>query len=131
MHERAFAAGRAPRPPGPVRGGGGRPGRQVAGFPGVSIRRDDGGVRVLVTGDRGSVGVPVAGFLRRCGYAVAGFDRADGADVLDLAAVRLAARDCAAIVHMAALAHDSAGSPEQIMAGGSGYRGRAVASRWE
>jgi UDP-glucose 4-epimerase len=73
-------------------------------------------VRVLVTGDRGSVGVPVTGFLRRCGYEVAGFDRADGADVLDLAAVRRAARGCAAIVHLAALAHDGAGSPEQIMA---------------
>jgi UDP-glucose 4-epimerase len=73
-------------------------------------------VRVLVTGNRGSVGVPVAAFLRRCGYEVVGFDRADGADILDLAAVRLAARGCAAIVHLAALAHDSAGSPEQIMA---------------
>jgi UDP-glucose 4-epimerase len=73
-------------------------------------------VRVLVTGDRGTVGVPVAGFLRRAGYEVAGFDRADGADVLDLAAVSRAARGCAAIVHLAALAHDSAGSPEQIMA---------------
>jgi len=62
------------------------------------------------------VGVPVAGFLAGCGYEVAGFDRADGADVLDLAAVRRAARGCTAIVHLAALAHDSAGSPEQIMA---------------
>jgi len=73
-------------------------------------------VRVLVTGDRGHVGVPVAGLLRRCGYEAAGFDRAGGLDVLDLTAVRRAARGCAAIVHLAALAHDSAGSPEQIMA---------------
>jgi len=73
-------------------------------------------VRVLVSGDRGHVGVPVAGFLRRCGYQVAGFDRAGGADILDPAAVRRAARGCAAIVHLAALARDSAGSPEQIMA---------------
>lgn len=85
-------------------------------FPGGTVRRDDGEVRVLVTGDRGHVGVPVAGLLRSCGYEVAGFDRADGADVLDLATVRRAARGCAAIVHLAALAHDSAGSPEQIMA---------------
>ena len=55
-------------------------------------------------------------FLRRSGYEVAGFDRADGADVLDLASVRRAAGGCAAIVHLAALAHDNAGSPEQIMA---------------
>jgi UDP-glucose 4-epimerase len=73
-------------------------------------------VRVLVTGHRGNVGAPVAAFLRRDGYEVAGFDRADGADVLDLATVRRAAAGCAAIVHLAALAHDSAGSPEQIMA---------------
>ena len=73
-------------------------------------------MRVLVTGDRGAVGVPVAGWLRRAGYEVAGFDRAGGADVLDVAAVRRAARGCAAVVHLAALAHDSAGSPEQIMA---------------
>jgi UDP-glucose 4-epimerase len=73
-------------------------------------------VRVLVTGDQGRVGAPVAGFLRACGYEVAGFDRAGGEDVLDLAAVSRAARGCAAIVHLAALAHDSAGSPDQIMA---------------
>jgi nucleoside-diphosphate-sugar epimerase len=73
-------------------------------------------VRVLVTGDQGRIGVPVAGLLRGCGYEVAGFDRAEGGDVLDLAAVSRAARGCAAIVHLAALAHDNAGSPEQIMA---------------
>jgi nucleoside-diphosphate-sugar epimerase len=73
-------------------------------------------MRVLVTGDRGAVGVTVAGFLRQRGYEVSGFDRVDGADVLDLAAVRQAATGCAAIVHLAALPHDSAGSPEQIMA---------------
>ena len=73
-------------------------------------------MRVLVTGDRGKVGVPVAGYLRRAGYEVIGFDLANGADVLDLAAVSRAARGCAAIVHLAALAHDTAGRPEQIMA---------------
>lgn len=65
----------------------------------------------MVTGGRGRAGVPVASFLRSCGYEVAGFDRAAGADVLDLAAVRRAARGCAAIVHLAALAHDSIGRP--------------------
>ena len=73
-------------------------------------------MRVLVTGHLGHVGAPVAAFLDRRGYEVAGFDRADGADVLDLAAVKRAAKDCAAIVHLAALASDGAGSPEQIMA---------------
>ena len=47
---------------------------------------------------------------------MARFDRSGGADVLDLSAVSRAARGYAAIVHLAALAHDSAGSPEQIMA---------------
>ena len=36
--------------------------------------------------------------------------------MLDLPAVRQAAAGCAAIVHLGALAHDTAGSPEQIMA---------------
>src|SRR5215472_6650284 len=73
-------------------------------------------MRVLVTGDRGNVGVPVAAYLRRVGYEVAGFDLADGADVLDLAAVTSAALGCAAVVHLAALANDTAGSPDRIMA---------------
>jgi nucleoside-diphosphate-sugar epimerase len=37
-------------------------------------------------------------------------------DLLDLPALRQAAEGCAAIVHLGALAHDTAGSPEQIMA---------------
>lgn len=35
---------------------------------------------------------------------------------MDLAALERAASGCAAVVHLAALAHDTAGSPEQIMA---------------
>ena len=56
--------------------------------------RDHGLVRVLVTGGRGSVGAPVAAFLRRAGWEVAGFDLVGGADVLDLPALRRAARGC-------------------------------------
>ncbi len=44
-----------------------------------------------------------------------GFDRADGQDVLDLSQLKRAAAGCAAVVHLAALAHDTAGTPE-IMA---------------
>jgi UDP-glucose 4-epimerase len=73
-------------------------------------------MRVLVTGHRGNVGAPVAAFLASRGHEVAGFDLADGMDLLDPAAVRNAAAGCAAIVHLGALAHDTAGSPEQIMA---------------
>jgi UDP-glucose 4-epimerase len=58
----------------------------------------------------------VAGHLERLGHEVVGFDRVDGADLLDLAQVRRAAAGCAAIVHLGAIAHDTAGRPEQIMA---------------
>jgi UDP-glucose 4-epimerase len=54
--------------------------------------------------------------LRRGGHDVVGFDRVDGSEVLDPAAVKRAARGCGAIVHLAALPHDTAGSPDQIMA---------------
>ena len=73
-------------------------------------------MRILVTGHRGLVGGPVAGLLRDQGHDVTGFDLADGEDLLDPAAVRRAAEGCAAIVHLAALPHDTAGSPERIMA---------------
>jgi UDP-glucose 4-epimerase len=73
-------------------------------------------VRILVTGHRGYVGRPVTDHLQRLGHDVVGFDRADGDDLLDLVAVRRAADGCAAIVHLGALAHDTAGSPEDIMA---------------
>lgn len=75
-----------------------------------------GGPRVLVTGHRGNVGAPVAAHLTELGYEVAGFDRADGQDLLDPGQVRRAAEGCGAIVHLAGLAHDTAGRPEDIMA---------------
>lgn len=73
-------------------------------------------MRIMVTGHRGNVGAPVAAHLERLGHDVVGFDRVDGEDLLGAATVRHAAAGCAAIVHLAGLAHDSAGSPEQIMA---------------
>jgi UDP-glucose 4-epimerase len=73
-------------------------------------------MRILVTGHRGHVGAVVVAHLERLGHDVVGFDRADGDDLLDLASVRRAADGCAAVVHAGALAHDSAGSPEDIMA---------------
>jgi UDP-glucose 4-epimerase len=77
---------------------------------------DHGIVRILVTGHRGHVGAPVAAHLERLGHDVVGYDRADGDDLLDLGSVRSAADGCAAVVHAGALAHDTAGSPEEIMA---------------
>jgi UDP-glucose 4-epimerase len=73
-------------------------------------------MRILVTGHRGNVGATVARHLEDLGHEVAGFDLADGADLLNPAQVRQAAQGCAAIVHLGALPHDTAGSPEQIMA---------------
>jgi UDP-glucose 4-epimerase len=73
-------------------------------------------MRILVTGHRGNVGVPVARHLAGLGYDIAGFDRVDGGDLLDLGQVQHAAAGCVAIVHLGALAHDTAGSAEQIMA---------------
>jgi UDP-glucose 4-epimerase len=77
---------------------------------------DHGVVRILVSGHHGQVGARVSAFLKRLGHDVVGFDRVDGDDLLDLAAVRRAAAGCAAVVHAGALAHDSAGNPEDIMA---------------
>jgi UDP-glucose 4-epimerase len=73
-------------------------------------------MRILVTGHRGKVGEPVAGHLARAGHEIVGFDRASGDDLLDSGAVSRAAAGCDAIVHLAALAHDTAGPSEQIMA---------------
>jgi UDP-glucose 4-epimerase len=74
------------------------------------------GVRILITGHRGGVGAPVAEQLAGLGHEIVGFDRADGDDLLDFGQVQRAAAGCAAIVHLGALAHDTAGPPEQIMA---------------
>ena len=73
-------------------------------------------VRILITGHRGDVGAPVTQHLAGLGHEIVGFDRADGDDLLDLGQVERAAAGCAAIVHLGALAHDTAGPPEQIMA---------------
>jgi nucleoside-diphosphate-sugar epimerase len=73
-------------------------------------------VRVLVTGHRGTIGLSAVDLLERCGHVVAGFDLGEGGDLLDLAAVKAAAAGCEAIVHLGAIPHDTAGSPEEIMA---------------
>lgn len=70
---------------------------------------------MLITGHRGRIGAPVAEHLERLGHEVVGFDRAEGSDLLDAAAVRGAALGVETVVHLGALAHDTAGTPEQIM----------------
>ncbi len=69
-----------------------------------------------MTGHRGMIGRWVVDQLERDGRSVVGFDLGDGADLRDLAAVKAAAAGCSAIVHLGALAHDTAGTPEDIMA---------------
>jgi UDP-glucose 4-epimerase len=73
-------------------------------------------MRILVTGHRGNLGAPIARHLSGRGHDITGFDRADGDDLLDLTRLERAAAGCAAVVHLGALAHDTAGPPEQIMA---------------
>lgn len=73
-------------------------------------------MRLLVTGHRGQVGSVVAPALAAAGEDVVGFDLSDGDDVLDSGAVRAAMAGCDGVVHLAALAHDTAGAPESILA---------------
>jgi UDP-glucose 4-epimerase len=73
-------------------------------------------MRILITGQHGHVGDPVARHLAGLGHDITGFDRVDGMDLLDPVQVKEAAADCSAVVHMAAVANDNAGTPEQIMA---------------
>ena len=73
-------------------------------------------MRILVTGHRGGIGTHVVSLLKDNGHEIVGFDRVDGDDLRDAVAVRHAAAGCAAVVHLGALPHDSAGSPEDIMA---------------
>jgi UDP-glucose 4-epimerase len=73
-------------------------------------------MKVLVTGDLGRIGVAVRARLERDGHVVTGFDFSRGEDVRDAQAVRKAVRGNEAIVHLAGLADDRAGIPEDIMA---------------
>jgi UDP-glucose 4-epimerase len=77
---------------------------------------DSAVVRIFVTGHRGFVGSAIFGHLDSAGHEVVGFDAEEGDDLLDLEALRAAGSGTDAVVHLAALAHDTAGCPEQIMA---------------
>lgn len=72
--------------------------------------------RVLLTGSSGGVGRATRPVLETAGWAVRPFDITDGQDLRDEAAVRGAMAGCTAVVHAGAIAHDSAGSPAEIVA---------------
>ena len=71
---------------------------------------------VLVTGSSGQVGRAVTALLGSEGRSARPFDLVEGQDLRDAAAVRAAVDGCAAVVHSGALAHDTAGTPEEIVA---------------
>jgi nucleoside-diphosphate-sugar epimerase len=73
-------------------------------------------MKVLLTGDLGRIGRTVRACLQADGHEVGGFDAARGEDVRDATAVRAATRGREAVVHLAGLADDRAGTPEEIMA---------------
>jgi UDP-glucose 4-epimerase len=72
--------------------------------------------KVLLTGSSGGVGRAARPVLEAAGWAVEPFDLTDGKDLRDEAAVLHAMTGCEAVVHAGAIAHDSAGTPAQIMA---------------
>jgi UDP-glucose 4-epimerase len=71
---------------------------------------------VLVTGSRGYLGTWVVANLEANGFRVREFDLPLGDEIGDLPSVLRAAENCGAIVHLAAIPHDDAGTPEDIMA---------------
>ena len=72
--------------------------------------------RLLLTGSSGGVGRAVRPAAEAAGWDVRPFDLATGHDLRDPEAVRAAMRGCTAVVHAGAVAHDTAGSPADIVA---------------
>jgi nucleoside-diphosphate-sugar epimerase len=69
----------------------------------------------LVTGARGQVGRRIVDRLEQAGWDARGFDLRSGDDVRDQGAMLDAAEGCEVIVHAGAIAHDSAGTPADIV----------------
>lgn len=78
--------------------------------------RNDGAVQTaLVTGASGQVGRRISSRLLEHGWRVRRFDLSEGDDLRDERAVREAAEGCEVLVHAGALAHDTAGTPGEIV----------------
>ncbi len=71
-------------------------------------------MKVLLTGDRGRLGTVARESLVGAGHEVSGFD-VDRGDILDGAAVRSALAGMDAVVHLAGLADDRGGAPEEVL----------------
>ena len=69
----------------------------------------------LVTGASGQVGARLLDRLEATGWSARGFDIRAGDDLRDERAVLAAAAGCDAIIHAGAIAHDSAGTPAEIV----------------
>jgi nucleoside-diphosphate-sugar epimerase len=70
----------------------------------------------LVTGSRGQVGRRLVGALKQSDWDARGFDLLSGDDVRNERSVLAAAENCDLIMHAGAMAHDSAGTPADILA---------------
>ena len=72
--------------------------------------------RVLLTGSSGHVGRTCRPALETAGWDVRLFDVAEGHDLRDERAVHTAMVGCSTVLHLGAIAHDSAGTPSEIFA---------------
>jgi len=73
-------------------------------------------VQVLLTGSAGGVGRAAQSVLEAEGWTVRPFDLTEGFDLRDAGSVLDAMRGCDAAVHAGAIAHDTAGTPADIVA---------------
>ncbi len=69
----------------------------------------------LITGALGQVGRRIVDRLEQAGWDARGFDLRSGDDLRDPDAVLRAVEGCDVIVHAGAIAHDSAGTPADIV----------------
>jgi UDP-glucose 4-epimerase len=72
--------------------------------------------KVLLTGSEGLVGRECRGALETAGFQVVPFDRVAGQELRNVDELLRATAECVAVVHAGALAHDTAGTPAEIMA---------------
>lgn len=72
-------------------------------------------MQVLVTGHCGTVGQALCKYLQERQYAVRGFDVIEGHDIRNSDELAIAAQECAAIVHCAALIEENAHTTQELL----------------